>query len=171
MNESAQLLHNMSAPPKSVVTYTGLSGVRTPHGPGGLGVTVRPSAGQHQFGWAIRFTWPVALHKATPLAVLRYLGVAHDATVHGTPDQHLRTLVNQRADTLPLPEGCAVIRTDPDHPVVWPDLLAALAVLSKSTDTVWLRGKTPALAGAVQRTDVSVLIPSGLAIHIKELQG
>ncbi len=168
MNEPAPLLHNMSAPPKSVVTYTGLSGVMTPRG---SDATSRPYADGHQFGRTVRFTWPVGLHGATPLAVLHHLGVAHDETVHGTPNQHLQALVNQRADALPLPEGCAVVRAHQDHPVVWPDLLAALAVLSKSTDTVWLRSKAPTLAAAVQREAVSLLIPPGLATHIKEVQG
>ena len=39
MNEHSKLLHNMSAPPKSVVKYTGLSWVATLGIPGGSGVT------------------------------------------------------------------------------------------------------------------------------------
>ena len=39
MNESTALLHNMSAPPKSVVKYEGLSGLVTKPLPGATGFT------------------------------------------------------------------------------------------------------------------------------------
>ena len=55
MNEHSNLLHNMSAPPKSVVKYTGLSWVVTRSIPGGSGVTSIKYAAGSQIGTVVRF--------------------------------------------------------------------------------------------------------------------
>ena len=165
MRESTQLLHNMSAPPKSVVRYQGLSSLAAPSWP------------QHNvlqdggFGAAVRFTLPLDWLGLEPAALLARLeqaqtGMARPARRSaarktGTADaaQQLAALINQRAQDLTLPDGCAVIASLPIHPVLWPDPLAALAVLAKCTGTVWLRSKTPSLVVAVRQASVSLLVP------------
>jgi len=165
MRESAQLLHNMSAPPKSVVRYQGLSSLAAPTGP------------QHNvlqdggFGAAVRFTLPpdwIGLEPAALLARLQQsqpvVGPpARRTTTRKTSPadaaQQLAALINQRAQDLTLPDGCAVVASLPTHPVLWPDPLAALAVLAKCTGTVWLRSKTPSLVVAIRQASVSLLVP------------
>jgi len=85
-----------------------------------------------------------------------------------SPDRRLITLINRRAAELPLPDGCAVIKTIPAHEVLWDDPLSALAILSKSNDTVWLRNKAPSLSEAVRRTAISLLIPPAFTDRLLE---
>ena len=165
MRDSAQLLHNMSAPPKSVVRYQGLSSLAKPAGPQN---NILQDGG---FGAAVRFTLPpdwIGLEPAALLARLQQSqpGVGPPARrpaarKTGTADaaQQLAALINQRAQDLTLPDGCAVVASLPTHPVLWPDPLAALAVLAKCTGTVWLRSKTPSLVVAVRQASVSLLVP------------
>ena len=42
--------------------------------------------------------------------------------------------------------------------------LTALAILSKCTDTVWLRDKQPSLTGSFERGAVSLLVPPGFDV-------
>lgn len=171
MNETVSLLQNMSAPPKSVVKYSGLSSLKTPGSLGTPKGTTPKDAVMHQYGRAIRFSLPAELAGAAPEAILRYLGVAQDKLPHSSPASQLRSLINKRAAELPLPPGCAVIRSSEQHPVLWGDTLATLAILSKSTDTVWLRDKTPTLSPAVTRGAVSLLVPPDFVHLLDEVQG
>jgi hypothetical protein len=168
MNEAPSWLHNMSAPPKSVVKYTGLAGLSTPVGTDGGRVGNLKNTGATQLGQVVRFCLPQALHGTTAQEVLSHLQIEHEPSCHGTPVQHLVALISQRALELPLPEGCAVVPSAATHPSPWPDVLAALAVLSQSTDTVWLRGKTPTLTNAMTRGAVSLLIPLAFVSQIRE---
>jgi hypothetical protein len=168
MNEQSTWLHNMSAPPKSVVKYSGLSDLFTKNGPGGTGICTLKFAGAMATGRAIRFSLPEKLRGASVEEILRFLDAKNMSRTPDSALKHLQALVNDRARELPLPPGCAVVRTSPDHPSVWPDPLSALAVLSKSTDTVWLRDKTPALSLAVQRTAISLLVPAAFSDQLKE---
>ena len=165
MRESAQLLHNMSAPPKSVVRYQGLSSLARPAG------TQNNILQEGGFGAAVRFTLPPDWIGLEPAALLTRLQQAPPGegpparrvtarkTGAADPAQQLAALINQRAQDLTLPDGCAVIASLPTHPVLWPDPLAALAVLAKCTGTVWLRSKTPSMVVAVRQASVSLLVP------------
>jgi hypothetical protein len=127
---------------------------------------------------------PDALHRASPDEVLKFLdqdGRAPErrtaACIHGPAWERLAHLIDERAARLPLPAGCAVIAAHDEHPVRWPDTLAALAVLTKSTDTVWLRDKSPTLAsiltgaagGRALRTRISLLVPDAWAHVLTEV--
>src|SRR5687767_7809193 len=105
----------MSAPPKSVVKYAGLSDLATAAVRNGG----RPNTGSSVFGTPIRFVLPAGMSCDAPSGVLRLLGIkpARD------PGQQLCVLIDERARELPLPDGCAVILIAEDHPVVWPDVL------------------------------------------------
>jgi hypothetical protein len=50
------------------------------------------------------------------------------------------------------------------HVVIWTDPLTVMAVLSKSTETVWLRAKTPSFGSALQRRSLSLLVPPAFAM-------
>lgn len=155
MRDSGALLHNMSAPPKSVVKYSGLADLATVRSPGGSGVPGIGFKGNGVFGTPVRFALPAHLAGKTPADVLRHLGV--DA--QPDPQLQLCALINARANELPLPEGCAVIAALESHRLIWADALSALAILAKSSDAIWLRAKTPALNAALTRTQVTLLVP------------
>ncbi len=167
MNERQKLLHNMSSPPKSVVKYTGLSGLAECKIGGGSGVTSIKYLGGSQFGQALRFCLPENLRGLSPEKLLASLDGVVPVGERATCERRLSVLINRRAAELPLPDGCAVIKSDPAHEMLWDDALSALAILSKSTETVWLRSKSPALSLALQRSSVSLLIPSGFADLLK----
>jgi hypothetical protein len=181
MREAHGLLHNMSAPPKSVLRYEGLAGLASQNGPGGSGVTQLRYTAKEFFGTPVRFAFDLAWTKLSAIEILNYLQVEvvtslpanSQAGVEPSVEQlkalntaraqaatrQLNALINQRAQAMPLPEGCAVIVPRPEHAVLFADLLSTLAVFSKCTESIWLRSKTPSLIAARCYQEVSLLIP------------
>ncbi len=161
MLESIALLPNMSAPPKSVVKYAGLSDLATAAGCNAGGSGVDPGV----FGTPIRFVLPAGTSTHSPSGILRLLRIkpARDA------GKQLCTLIDQRAQELPLPDGCAVIPIAESHRVVWPDVLSSLAVLTKCSDLVWLRTKSPSIQAGLLRGDASLLVPPSFATRLPEI--
>ena len=104
--EPGGLLHNMSAPPKSVVKYSGLSNLSTSTSQGTAGV----------FGTPVRIALTADLLGKTASYVLRYLGV--EPVSAKAAAQQLEELINARATELPLPDGCVVIPAALKHPVI-----------------------------------------------------
>ena len=166
MSEHPALLHNMSAPPKTVVKYSGLSDLARTIGPGGSGVAAIKFKGREIHGTPVRFMLGSSYAGRTPEKLLAALGYEAVADVEG----RLAELINARAQELPLPDGCAVIAGRSDALVIWRDPLAALAILAKCSDYVWLRAKTPAIHAALRRNTVTLLIPPQFAARIPELQ-
>jgi hypothetical protein len=160
------LLFNMGAPPKTVVKFEGLGGlVRSPDSGGGGTAPLDP-AGRQTFGTPVRFVLPPEWHRLKTAGLLRKIDPASKLRAAEARALRITTLIEQRADALPLPEGCVVIPSDETHPVLWDDGLTALAVLAKCTDTVWLRGRAPSLASAFERGKVSLLVPPAFAVHL-----
>ena len=155
MGDSGSLLHNMSAPPSTMVKYSGLADLASLRSPGGSGVTSLGFKGIGIFGTPVRFVLPAALAGKSPADILRHLEVNGE----GDPEPQLIAMINARADELPLPEGCVVIPALKSHRVIWPDALAALAILAKCSDAIWLRAKTPALNAGLARAQVTLLVP------------
>ena len=164
MGDRGRLLHNMSAPPKSVVKYSGLADCATTAGPGGSGVCGVRINGIGVFGTPVRFTIPVDLAGKSYADILHHLGVdpLHDA------EQHLAALINTRANELPLPDGCVVIPVTKVHQLIWADALSALAILAKCSDCIWLRAKNPALNAAIARKQATLLVPPLFAGRLPE---
>ena len=160
--ERGALLHNMSAPTKSVVKYRGLADLAGGSGPGGSGVCGLNFRGTGSFGTAVRFALAAELRVKSASALLRHLGVdpLRDAAAQ------LDALVDQRANELPLPDGCAVISCLGAHRLIWADPLSALAILSKCSDNLWLRAMNPSLGNALKRRQASLLVPPAFAIHL-----
>lgn len=171
MSESPALLHNMSVPPKSVVRYSGLASLARQSGPGGSGACSLGYANARLHGAAVRFVLAADLDVSSPLALITSLGLRYDSAEHGPETRFLQQRINKRASELSLPEGCAVLKSHPAHPVIWTDPLAALAILTKCTDTVWLRGKTPSLSPLNERRDVSLLVPPAFTAQLQEAKG
>jgi len=166
MNEQPALLHNMSAPPKTVVKYSGLSELARTSGPGGSGVAGVTFKGREIHGTPVRFMLGSSCAGRTPEKLLAALGHEPVADV----ERRLAELINARAQELPLPDGCVVIAGRSDALVIWRDPLAVLAILAKCSDYVWLRAKTPAIHAALRRDTVTLLIPPQFAARIPELQ-
>jgi hypothetical protein len=172
----------MSAPPKSVLRYQGLSNIWVQHDSSGNRVTPLRSTADDFFGKPVRFAFDHAWAKLSAVEILNYLqvdvaaltAVTSRAGVKPSAEQlkalstartqaatrHLNALINERAQTLPLPEGCAVVVPRSEHQVLFGDLLSTLAIFSKCTESVWLRSKTPSLIAARGYKEVSLLIPS-----------
>ncbi len=163
--ERGVLLHNMSAPPKSIVKYSGLADLEITPGPGGSGVPVKRPSSTGIFGTPVRFALPSGLAGKSPSAILRLLGV----DPRPDPEQKLAALVNARAEELPLPGGCVVIPSRDEHRVIWADALSVLAVLAKCSDSIWLRAKTPAFNAALLRRSATLLVPPLFACRLPEV--
>jgi hypothetical protein len=137
----------MGAPPRTTIRYAGLGSGASPdlsHDPG-FGV----------YGASIRFTVPAGLAGHTPGAILRFLGIP----ARRLAERQLLDLIEARAAELPLPDGCVVAPVSPADSVPWPDALSGLAVITKCSDAVWLRVKSPVLETLKRRHEVSLLIP------------
>ena len=156
--ERAELLHNMSAPPKTVVQFEGLRALQ------GLGAAKDHPPALH--GTPFRFCIDATLLELKPARLLQTLDPSSRVRVHAIAEKRLLQLVEQHAQTLPLPEGCLIVKSSSRHAVAWPDALTALAVLTKCTDTVWLRAKSPSLEVARARLDVSLLVPPAFVYRI-----
>ncbi|NBT72385.1 MAG: hypothetical protein EBT36_13675 [Betaproteobacteria bacterium] len=92
MKEPTALLHNMSAPPKSVVRYSGLSGLIQQRGPGGTGITSLRYRNGQQHGEAVRFELPVHFNAGSPADILCSLGQQHNSELHGSEGRYLLQL-------------------------------------------------------------------------------
>jgi hypothetical protein len=156
------LLHNMSAPSKSTVKYAGLRSLS--------GDDAQQSTADYQFGTPVRFELAFPLAGPDAMSIMALIGVKPGSFKDKDPTKHLIALIEECAMKLPLPEGCAAIPVKASHQAVWTDVLTILAILTKSTDTVWLRSKTPSLAGAMQRTAVSLLVPPRFAHKLAEVR-
>ena len=156
--DTRQLLHNMSAPPKTVVKYSGLEGLAKQSGPGGSGVTGLKYTNSVINGFAVRFVLPTGFIGQDSEKILRLLKIDRSDRF-STADSQIVALINHRADELPLPEGCAVMAAHDSHGVIWPDALSALAILTKCTDSIWLRSKTPSIASVKGKPSLSLLVP------------
>ena len=165
MTEPTQLLHNMSAPPKSVVKYAGLADAAKTIGPGGSGVCSVNFVHDGIFGEFIAFRLVGHFRRFSSARILKELG----ATTDHDPDKALLELIEERAQTLPLPRACVVVPTHRDHPCPLPDPLTALTMITKSSTYVWLRSKTPRLSNVKRRGVLSVLVPPNFVSGIEGL--
>lgn len=179
MSEHAALLHNMSVPPKSVVKYEGLSALGSTFGANNKntaanGPNTSPAASVFGlFGKPIGFSLDTRFRGLPVSKVLLQMGLVNDletgAITEQEAERQLIDCINRRADELPLPDGCAVLAAHSGHALIWQDSLTLLAVLSKCTDTVWLRSKTPLLYAALQGRAVSLLVPPSFVVQLPEV--
>ena len=165
MNDHAELLQNMSSPPKTVIKYAGLSGLKKSGHLGGSGVTSVGCAHESIFGSFVAFRLPREMRKWTAAPILEHLGIE----VGENAEKTLIGLIEHRATELPLPDGCVVKPCDESHPSPWPDMLAALTIITKSSANVWLRSKTPSLSKIRLHRSVSLLLPPAFASLASEV--
>ena len=167
--DTRKLLHNMSAPPKTVMKYAGLERLAKQTGPGGSDVTELKYTNPVLNGLALRFVLPIGFIDQDPEKILSLLKIDR-SDQFSTAESQLVALINHRADELPLPEGCAVMAAHDSHGVIWPDALTALSILTKCTDSIWLRSKTPSLASVKGKSSLSLLVPPLFAKQLPKVK-
>ena len=165
MTDSPALLHNMSSPPTSRVSYSGLNG-----GMNGAGSSEKgesgPRQGSYEFGTGVVFRLPGPVRGFTAKYLLP-LCVPEEN--RNAPEKTILRLIEARARELPLPGGAVVIPVKEHHLEINSDLLSVLAVLTKCSASVWLRAKSPRLSAIKSRRAVSLLIPPSFSENIEEL--
>lgn len=139
------LLHNMSVPPKTLVKH-------------------QPRPGR-TFGVGIVFEIP-----ALPGRSKQALTVAELRTILGLRasrgvdrEQQLRDKLHRIAADLPLPASAIVTAQKQQKDRECFDVASALAVISKSSPSVYLRDKEPNLTRLVPGTRVVVIVPKEFA--------
>jgi len=166
MTETASMLHNMSTPPKSVVAYAGLKSEAKSKRAARPNQNEFVDDGRGSFGTFITFKLKTTLAQYEPAAILRYLKTGDV----GEPNKALLDLIESRANELPLPDACVVVPTNLTYQAPWPDPLAALAIITKSSKTVWLRHKSPRISALRSKVAVSLLVPPAFAKAIEGLK-
>jgi hypothetical protein len=153
----AALAHNMSAPAKTTIAYQGLAGLSRRK-------AERTRAAERQAVWVtLRVSLPEGL-PAEAAGILRALGVAPGMD----PAATLAALLEARARSLPLPDGCLVLPAAQAVREARADALVAIAVIAKSSEFVWLRDKSPRLARLARVRAVALYVPAAVAAALEE---
>lgn len=163
--EQPELLHNMSVPPKTVVRFEGLGMDNAPN------LWPPPQTRKRIHGIPLRFRLDDEVRGLKPAQLLRLVDPTSRIRVHALAEPELARRIDARARELPLPDGCLVTLWYETDAAPWPDVLTTLAVLSKCTDTVWLRAKPPSLEVARARVVVSLLVPPAFAAAVPSAGG
>ena len=155
----AALAHNMSAPPKTTISYQGLAGLSQ-------GKPRRATAARQQgAAWvALRVALPEGF-PAAPAEMLRALGVEPGTD----PPATLEALLEARARALPLADGCLVLPAPQAKRQARVDALTALVVIAKSSEFVWLRDKSPRLARLQRVRSVALYVPAAVVAALEEV--
>jgi hypothetical protein len=153
MKDGTSLCQNSGVPPRTTISYAGLAEIAAKGESRGSRVV---------YSTPVRFEIPDGLAARVPTTILRRLGQKPGPD----PTAQLRHLIEERAAELPLPDGCAVMAAAPGHISPWPDALSGLAVVTKCSNSVWLRAKSPLLGPGCRRGWVSLLVPPAFAAAI-----
>ena len=161
MIETTQLLHNMSAPPRSIVKYNGLSNESAKtRGDEAKG---SPFSNDGVFGCFIAFRMPANLRRCGARTILQRLDLEPDSV----PEETLVALIEAQAKEITLPDACMVVPTKASHPGPWTDPLTVLAIITKSSARIWLRSKTPRLTVLRKTTAISLLAPPTFTLPLE----
>ena len=151
--ERTQCLGNMSTPPRSVVSYSGLGNLLKV--PGEARVSDRNT-------YAGIVTFRLA-GQQPPVALEELLTLSGIDSKRQDAEQELIRRIEAQAQKLPLPDGAAVTDRTTAGTVCSSDPVAVLAVLTKSSAQVWLRAKTPRLSVLLERVECSLIVPPTFA--------
>ena len=138
------LLHNMSAPSKTTIVHTGTF-----------------------VGSRVGFDLPRRAALASPRGLLSWIGVTHRRLTPAAAAQELTDRIEAQAALLPLPPVAAILTdrgANTTGLAVCPDPLTILTVLAKSSERVYLRAKTPILAGLVPGRRLVLVLPADYPI-------
>jgi hypothetical protein len=148
------LAHNMSSPPKSVVSFEGL----------GAGPESNAPSTRKLFGTPIYFGLSDEWLQLRARDFLDLIEERSKPRSRAADEARLYKLIEQRAETMPLPDGCVTTPCKSYQRAYWQraywaDPLTVLTILTKCTQTVWLRRKSPSLLAAIERRGVCLLVP------------
>ena len=137
------LLHNMSAPAKTTITW---------------------EAPTHRlFGFGIVVALPESCEPTCANQLLQLLEIERRRTARGAEDE-LRRRIQARALELPLPPVTAVTAQAHEGDIQCTDLLTIVTVLAKSSSRVYLRDKEPNLASIVTGRRLILILPKEIAL-------
>jgi len=145
-HEGPDLAHNMGFRPRTEVRFSGLG---RPENARGFCRNAPPR------GTLLAASLPAEWRAYKPRRLLEELGVKASAA---KAEQVLTDLINAHAQTLPLPDGLVVLPRGVDTTCHWSDPLTALALITKSSNAVWLRAKNPQLRLAWHQ--ITLLVPA-----------
>jgi hypothetical protein len=137
------LLHNMSAPAKTTISWN------APRG--------------RAFGFGIVFALTDLCNAAHATGLLRLLGDGKRRTVKVAEDE-LRRRIQARALELPLPPVAAATVQARDGDLECTDPLTIMTVLAKSSSHVYLRDKEPILASIVAGRRIVLIVPEEVTL-------
>ena len=157
-DDRAPCLGNMSTPPRSTVSYIGLGNLL--EAPGKTRVSDRAT-------YAGVVTFCLAGQRP-PVDLPQLLTLAGISPKQRDPEKELICCIEARAKALDLPDGAAVADVTGADPVTLTDPVTVLAVLTKSSEAVWLREKTPRLSVLLERVEASLIVPPAF---IERLRG
>jgi hypothetical protein len=135
------LLHNMSAPSRTTITFQAPA-----DRPYGHGVII-----------ALRDSLP----KLTPARVLRLLQKDPPAK---QAEIMLKKLIEARAQELPLPPAVAISSQARSGDTSCEDLLTIVTILAKSSSRVYLRDKSPNLESIVAGRRLVLIVPKEIRL-------
>ena len=167
--ESTRCLGNMSTPSRSTVSYLGLGDLVGESKATGQSGTQASTRDRSSYGHVITFRLP---NQSSPVSLAGLMASVGVDSSKPDAEKALVGRIEVRARELPLPDGAAVVEcTMPDLPSPWTDTLSALAVLTKASGAVWLRGKTPRLSTLQERAQVSLIVPPAFVAGLPGING
>jgi len=132
------LLHNMSAPAKTTISW---------------------EAPAHRlFGFGIVVALPETCVADCANQLLQQLEIERRRTARAAEDE-LRRRIQARALELPLPPVTAISAQAHEGDIQCTNLLTIITVLAKSSPRVYLRDKDPSLASIVPRRRLVLIVP------------
>jgi hypothetical protein len=147
MTNSAQLapitplLHNMSVPTKTAITF---------------------GAPAHRvYGHGVIVALPDGLSTPTPRELLMLLEENPPAK---RPDVLLKRLIEARANELPLPPALAITSQARSGDTNCEDLLTIITILAKSSSRVYLRDKTPNMTSIAAGRRLVLVVPKEIRL-------
>lgn len=140
---ASALLHNMSAPAKTTISWDAPPG--------------------RAFGFGIVFALRDLGSAVYANRLLRMLGDGKRRTVKAA-EEELRRRIQVRALELPLPPVAAATVQARDGDLECTDLLTIMTVLAKSSSHVYLRDKEPSLASIVAGRRIVLIVPKEVTL-------
>ncbi len=158
MTDRTPCLGNMSAPPRSKVSYIGL---------GNLVAAPDVTRVSDRTACAAMVTFRLAGVRP-PVSRKRLLTLAGIDPRQRGAEKMLISRIEARTRELALPDGAAVTEGTGAGPLTLTDPLTVLSVLTKSSEAVWLKAKTPRLGVLLERVRISLIVPQ---VFIDRMQG
>ncbi len=135
----SRLLHNMSVPPRTVISY---------------------GRNRRVVGKVLLFQLPPDVHATDAVALLSVLDGRQRRCSLKLAEQELRERINKHAASLPLPNAAVVVQPPRRANARISNVLSAITVMAKSSGNVYLQAKEPNLAMIREGGNIGVIVPT-----------